>query len=77
MPFRTVGSNSAGSHQVENVLFRVPRAIFRQSKIFQDMFSVPPGNGVIVDGSDDEHPLRLDGYTADDFRQLLKVILPL
>jgi hypothetical protein len=64
--------------QVENILFRVHRAIFDQSEVFQDMFLVPPpGSGdTIVDGADDEHPLILHGYTAEDFRQLLKVTMP-
>lgn len=40
------------------------------------MFSVPPPEDVAVDGSDVEHPLRLDGYLANDFRQFLRVVLP-
>jgi hypothetical protein len=41
------------------------------------MFSMPAPPGVILDGSDDDHPLHLKGYLADDFKQLLRVILPL
>jgi hypothetical protein len=63
--------------QVEGVLFRVPRGIFEQSEAFQDMFRVPPPGDVAVDGSDNDHPLHLEGYLADDFRQLLRVILPM
>jgi hypothetical protein len=63
--------------QVENILFRVHRAIFDQSEVFQDMFRVPGSGDAVTDGTDDEHPLILHGYTAEDFRQLLKVTMPL
>jgi hypothetical protein len=62
---------------VENKLFRVPKAIFEQSEAFQDMFSVPQAENEAVEGSDDEHPLVLEGYLAHDFKQLLRVLLPL
>jgi hypothetical protein len=63
--------------QVEGVFFKIPRFVLQDSELFQNMFAVPPPPDAIVDGSDDEHPLRLDGYLADDFRQLLRVVLPL
>jgi hypothetical protein len=64
--------------QIENVLFRVPKALFEQSETFSDMFRLPSPRKVIVDGSDDEHPLYLEGYLASDLRQLLRVtVLPL
>jgi hypothetical protein len=63
--------------QVEGVLFKIPRFVLQDSELFQNMFAVPPPPGAVVDGSDDEHPLRLDGYLADDLRQLLRAVLPL
>lgn len=62
--------------QVEGYLFKIPRFVLQESEIFQVMFSVPPPEDVVVDGSDDDHPLRLDGYLAQDFRQFLRVVLP-
>jgi hypothetical protein len=41
------------------------------------MFALPVGEGVDVDGSSDERPLRLEGYLAEDFRQFLRVLVPL
>ena len=41
-----------------------------------DMFSLPPPEQSPVDGSSNEHPLRLDGYSLHDFRALLKVMFP-
>ena len=63
---------------MENCLFRVPRRIFEEGELFQDMFSIPAPEGQIVDGMNDEQPLRLpDTYTKADFRRFLKVLLPL
>jgi hypothetical protein len=64
------------SPQVENTLFKVPSAIFDESEVFQDMFSVPQ-EVLIRDGSSEEHPLVLEGYLASEFEQLLRVLLPL
>ncbi|KIM62352.1 hypothetical protein SCLCIDRAFT_25084 [Scleroderma citrinum Foug A] len=63
--------------QVEDCLFRVPRhTLEAQSTVFRDMFSFPPPPDTEVEGSSDEHPIRLDGVAADEFRQLLKVLYP-
>lgn len=63
--------------QVEDTLFRVPSFIFRDSEVFQDMLSIPQGTATgAVEGSDDEHPLVLSSYLAQDFEQLLKVLIP-
>jgi len=63
--------------QVEDCLFRVPRhTLEAQSTVFLDMFSFPPPPDTEVEGSSDEHPIRLDGVMADEFRQLLKVLYP-
>jgi hypothetical protein len=34
-------------------------------------------DGSPVEGSDDDHPLHLQGYLASDFEQLLRVLWPL
>jgi hypothetical protein len=57
------------------VLFCVPKAALEHSEAFGDMFSVPPPADADVDGVDDEHPLHLEGYLADDFEQLLRVLI--
>jgi hypothetical protein len=41
------------------------------------MFSIPQFASGVVEGSDDEHPLVLEGHLAQDFKQLLRVLLPL
>jgi hypothetical protein len=62
---------------VENVLFRVNKAIFDQSEVFCDMFRLPAPGDAMTEGSDDDHPLILHGYLAEEFRQLLRIISPL
>ncbi|KAI6015576.1 hypothetical protein EDC04DRAFT_643609 [Pisolithus marmoratus] len=64
--------------QVEDCLFRVPRRTLEaQSPVFRDMFSLPPPPDVEVEGSSDEYPIVLpEPVKADDFRRLLKVLLP-
>jgi len=60
---------------VENSLFKVPRYPFEQgSEVFRDMFQLPVGEGSVVDGCDDSHPLRLDQIRKEDFIQFLKVL---
>jgi hypothetical protein len=61
---------------VENTLFRVPRLLFAHSEVFRDMFSITQGPDSVEDGTDDEHPLRLDGYQALDFERLMMFLLP-
>jgi hypothetical protein len=58
-------------------VFKVPRTVFNGSELFRHMLEVPQPSGQPVDGSDEDHPLRLDGYSAADFRQLMRVVLPL
>jgi hypothetical protein len=76
-PRDLVTSINLSLSQVENTLFRAPRGAFRQSEVFSDMFALPVGEGVDVDGSSYERPLRLEGYLAEDFRQFLRVLVPL
>ena len=63
---------------MEDCLFRVPRRVLEEGELFQDMFSLPPPEDHIVDGMDDQHPLRLpEAYGKTEFRRLLNVLLPL
>lgn len=61
--------------QVENRLFKVPRRLFNESPIFEDMFAV--AQNAPLEGSSDTHPLRLDGVSAPDFKHLLQYLFPL
>ncbi|KAH7909358.1 hypothetical protein BJ138DRAFT_1155473 [Hygrophoropsis aurantiaca] len=62
---------------VESTLFRVPKHVFvNESDVFRQMFELPVPDGVEVDGCSDERPLRLDLIKQDDFKQLLKALLP-
>ncbi|KAI6143894.1 hypothetical protein BKA82DRAFT_948055 [Pisolithus tinctorius] len=61
---------------VEDSLFRIPREPFQQeSDVFCDMFSLPQGDGIVMEGSSDEIPIQLHGTSKDDFEQLLKALL--
>lgn len=63
--------------QVEKCLFRVPRRALEEGELFQDMFSLPPPEDQIVDGTDEQHPLRLpETYGKAEFRLFLEVLLP-
>jgi hypothetical protein len=41
------------------------------------MFALPTGEGTECEGSSDQQPLRLEGYLAEDFRQFLRVLVPM
>ncbi|KAI6046746.1 hypothetical protein EDC04DRAFT_1247808 [Pisolithus marmoratus] len=61
---------------VEDCLFRVPREPFQQeSEVFCDMFSLPQGDSIVLEGSSDENPIRLLGTSKNDFEQLLNALL--
>ncbi|KAK0486319.1 hypothetical protein IW261DRAFT_791366 [Armillaria novae-zelandiae] len=61
---------------VEDQLFKVTRRMFEESsEVFSTMFSLPQGGSSPVDGSDDEHPLVLQGIKSVDFESLLKAIV--
>ncbi|KAI6015577.1 hypothetical protein EDC04DRAFT_643623 [Pisolithus marmoratus] len=68
----------AHGFQVEDRLFRLPRqSLEAQSPVFKDMFAFPPPPGVDIEGSSDEHPIVLpDVVTVEDFKRLIKVLLP-
>ncbi|KAJ7738096.1 hypothetical protein B0H14DRAFT_2407998, partial [Mycena olivaceomarginata] len=64
--------------QVEDCLFNVPRYHFeRSSEVFATMFTLPTGDGVHVEGQNDENPVVLEGIHSDDFQKLLEVLYPL
>jgi hypothetical protein len=58
--------------QIEGKRTRVPRAIFKGSAVFGDMFSLPQAVGAPVDGSDEGHPLKIEGVSRADFRHFVK-----
>ncbi|KAK0459191.1 uncharacterized protein EV420DRAFT_1538801 [Desarmillaria tabescens] len=61
---------------VEDQLFKVTRHMFEESsEVFSTMLSLPQGTTSPVDGSDDEHPLVLQGVKSADFENLLKVMV--
>jgi hypothetical protein len=55
---------------VEDVLFKVPRAIFAGSPVFEGMFAMPP-SGDEPDGASDARPLVLT-CEADEFRPFVR-----
>ena len=62
--------------QVEDCLFRVPREpLEEESTVFADMFLLPQGEQVIVEGQSDENPIVLQGIEKDEFEPLLKALL--
>lgn len=64
--------------RVRDCLFRVPRQTLEaQSPVFKDMFLFPPPPDEEVEGSSDERPIALpEDVEVEDFRRLLKVLLP-
>jgi hypothetical protein len=56
-------------------LFKVARNTFRDSAVFQDMLSMPQPSGDAVDGADADHPLRLDGLSASEFKIFLGAVM--
>lgn len=63
--------------QVEGCLFKVPRRPFEdQSDVFKSMFTLPPGQNIVVDGMSDDKPLLLENIKKDDFRAFLHVLFP-
>jgi hypothetical protein len=63
--------------QVEDTLFRVPRSYLEEeSEVFREMYQLPIAENTTPDGCSDEQPLRLDGVKKEDFRQLLRVLIP-
>ncbi|KAF8883163.1 hypothetical protein CPB84DRAFT_1790220 [Gymnopilus junonius] len=60
--------------KVEETIFARPRGEFeRSSEVFADMFRLPSGS---PEGRDKEHPIILEGYKAEEFNCLLKVMYP-
>jgi hypothetical protein len=65
------------SIKVGGTLFRVPKHHFiEQSEVFRDMFELPVADDTVPDGLTDEQPLRLEGVSEVDFRQLLRAMFP-
>ncbi|KAF9552803.1 hypothetical protein CPC08DRAFT_728349 [Agrocybe pediades] len=65
--------------KVENTLFRVPRCGFEvPGCFFATMFTLPgPGEkGEQIEGTDDAHPILLEGIQKSHFKSFLKVLYP-
>jgi hypothetical protein len=62
--------------QVEDKIARVPRAIFRDSPVFNSMVTFPQPPGGPVDGSDLAHPLKLESVSAADLEVFVKAAVP-
>jgi len=60
---------------VDDTLYKVPKQRFvNGSSFFRDMFKLPQGDGV-VEGKDDDHPIRLpDTIVKAEFETLIKAI---
>lgn len=58
-------------------MFKIPRVVFNGSEVFRHMLDLPQSVDRPTDGSAEAYPLCLEGHTAADFRQLLRVLLPL
>ena len=57
-------------------MFKVLRRTFENdSEHFRDMFTLPPGESV-VEGSDAQHPIHVEGTSKFEMLQLLKVLYP-
>jgi hypothetical protein len=61
------------SVEVEGRITRIPRKLFAGSAIFKDMFDLPQAADVVVDGTDNEHPLKLEGLNYNDYKVFVRV----
>ncbi|KAJ3881061.1 hypothetical protein F5051DRAFT_136174 [Lentinula edodes] len=62
---------------VDNRLFQIPFAyLSNESEIFRGMMDVPLPSDGTAEGMSDDHPIRLEGVSKEDFRQLLRVLCP-
>ncbi|KDQ63981.1 hypothetical protein JAAARDRAFT_27659 [Jaapia argillacea MUCL 33604] len=63
---------------VEDTLFRVPRRNFEmESDTFGGMFTLVQPEQSTTEGSSDDDPIYLEGYSKVDFQRFLRVLLPL
>ncbi|KJA28708.1 hypothetical protein HYPSUDRAFT_176537 [Hypholoma sublateritium FD-334 SS-4] len=62
--------------KVEGTLFQVPKHLFSEIEVFSTTFTLPPGEGIDVDGSSEGHPFELLGVLKEDFRAFLQAIYP-
>ena len=63
--------------QVEGTLFQLPKHLFSESEVFSAAFTLPPTEGVDIEGSSEAHPIELLGISRKDFRDFLQAIYPL
>ncbi|KAF7976423.1 hypothetical protein HWV62_6839 [Athelia sp. TMB] len=64
--------------RVQSTLFKVPRLPFELVEPFATMFSLPQtsDNESVLEGSNDQTPLLLDGIASSDFQAFLKALYP-
>lgn len=63
--------------QVEETLYRFHRHFLtRRSKVFADLFELPPEAGQLAEGLTDERPIFLEDVTCRDFERLLSLFYP-
>jgi hypothetical protein len=63
--------------KVDNELFRVHRSILaRESDVFASMFELPQAASptIVVDGSDDDHPISIPVTTKSEFKAFLDYV---
>ncbi|EPS96664.1 hypothetical protein FOMPIDRAFT_1129890 [Fomitopsis schrenkii] len=63
--------------RVEETLYRFHRHFLtRRSKVFADLFELPPEAGQLAEGLTDERPIFLEDVTCRDFERLLSLFYP-
>jgi hypothetical protein len=55
--------------------FKIPRALLLESPVFRQMFELPVADKTIADGSDDEHPLKLEGVKVEEFEFFVRAAM--
>jgi hypothetical protein len=63
----------ADGEQVDDALFKVPRALLLGSPVFEQMFALPQSGP--SDGDSKENPLKLEGVTVEEFGLFVRAAL--
>ena len=63
--------------QVEDAVYCVNRVVFvKDSDFFRELFELPAESGRPVEGSSNEHPLRVEGIDKEDMLLFLHAMFP-
>jgi len=62
------------SLQVKDTLFCAPQRYFEHTTIFETIFTLLPADDTPIDGSDDEHPFKIEGIGKCEFRAFLHIL---